>query len=618
MKNLRMIRSWQMIALLLIANVLFAQNISDLNKSKSNTANAELSGELMKWHKITITFIGPETSELDEYNPFMNYRLNVVFTHVGSGKTYTVPGYFAADGDAGESSATSGSKWRVHFAPPETGDWTYKVDFRKGRWVAVSDRQNTGESGAYMDGAEGSFSVKASDKNGRDNRAKGMLLYDGSLYLKYAETGKAMLKIGADAPENFLAYEDFDGDFKNDGHKDNLVKSWEPHLKDWKEGDPTWQDGKGKAIIGAVNYLASKGMNAFSFLTMNIVGDDQNVFPYVDYDTYDRFDCSRLDQWEVVFEHGDHLGMFLHFKLMEQENQGLLDNGAIGAYTKLYYRELMARFGHHLALNWNIGEEFGDWVSNHKTPPLFTVQRLAAAEYFYSHDPYHHHIVIHNGVSFKDILGPESKYTGASLQTGKTDFSMVHKRILYWLNASKEAGKQWAVSVDEPGDAQHALVPDSEDPDHDNARINGLWGAFMAGGWGTEWYFGYDHPHSDLTCQDYRSRDLFWDQGKHLLDFFEGNNIPFTETENHDELVGEGDYCLATPGEFYIVFLRMGNGTIKLDQDTENYKILWFDPRNGGDMQGGSRKKIRGGKVQDLGVAPSAPGKDWVVLLIKE
>ena len=33
-----------------------------------------------------------------------------------------------------------------------------------------------------------------------------------------------------------------------------------------------------RTIIGAVNYLASKGMNAFSFLTNNIGGDDQKCF----------------------------------------------------------------------------------------------------------------------------------------------------------------------------------------------------------------------------------------------------------------------------------------------------------------------------------------------------
>jgi hypothetical protein len=57
----------------------------------------------------------------------------------------------------------------------------------------------------------------------------------------------------------------------------------------------------------------------FHFLTNNIEGDDQNVFPYINYDTWDRFDCSKLDQWEMVFDHGQKLGLFLHFKTLESE-----------------------------------------------------------------------------------------------------------------------------------------------------------------------------------------------------------------------------------------------------------------------------------------------------------
>jgi len=579
---------------------------------------AQVTGELKMWHKITLTFDGPETSEMDDLNPFMNYRFNVYFTHKESGKTLTVPGYFAADGNAGETSATSGSKWRVHFAPEEIGTWSYKVDFRKGNWLAVSERNNAGESAGFMDGTEGSFDVAKSDKTGSDNRAKGRLQYDGTRYLKFAETGKPMLKVGPDSPENFLSYADFDGTFHNDGHKDDLVKTWEPHLKDWREGDPTWKNGKGKAIIGAVNYLASKGMNVFSFLTLNIEGDDQNVFPFVDYDTYNRFDCSKLDQWEVVFNYADNLGMFLHFKLLEQECQGLLDNGAIGAYTKLYYREIMARFGHHLALNWNIGEESGDWAKNHKTPPMNTTQRLAAAEYFYQNDPYRHHVVIHCPPAFDDILGSESKYTGLSVQLGTDEFRNVHESALKWLKLSKEAGKQWAVSMDETGGAQHSLLMDSEDPNHDMARINSLWGSFLAGAWGNEFYFGYAHPHSDLTCEDFRTRDLFWNQCKYLLDFFEDNQIQVQETENYTDLVQKGDYCLANPGKMYIVFLRNGSGTINLENQTGEFMVKWFDPRNGGTIQSGKVTSVQGGKVQNIIGAPSDANKDWVVLLSKK
>lgn len=578
----------------------------------------KVSGELKKWHKLSLEFEGPNTSESAEENPFLNYRLNVVFKHATTGKAYLIPGYYAADGDAGNTGSTTGNIWKVHFAPDETGEWSYEVDFKKGKWAAVRTSGKL-ESAAFMDGASGKFTIAQSDKSGRDFRSKGRLDYVGERYLKFAGTGEYFLKCGSDAPENLLAYDQFDGTFKNDGHKDELVKTWEAHRQDWKEGDPTWNNGKGKELIGAINYLASKGMNAFSFLTMNIAGDDQNVFPYVDYDTYDRFDTSKLDQWEVLFEHADKLGMFLHFKTLEHENQGLLDNGGTGLYTKLYYRELVARFGHHLALNWNLAEETGDWTVTPPTFPIDVAERLRLAEYISSIDPYKHHIVIHNGDWFDGLYGTNSKFTGASLQTNKEDFRNVHKSVLRILNDSKEAGKIWAVACDEPGDAQHALITDAEDPQHNDARKNGLWGAMMAGAWGTEWYFGYKHPHSDLSCQDFRSRDLFWDQGRWCLEFFNNNQIPVWEMESMDALISsEGDYVLAKPGSIYVVYLKNGGeSSLDLGNDNVAYELQWYNPRKGGALQKGKVKTISGSGKKSLGMPPKEKDQDWVVLVSK-
>lgn len=574
----------------------------------------EFTGELKKWHKITLSFEGPETSETEGFNPFMNYRLDVTFVHKNSGKTYKVPGYFAADGNAGNSSSNSGNVWKVHFNPDEVGYWTYSVQFRKGKWVAVSDRDEPGESGEYMDGKKGSFDITASDKSGRDFRSKGRLQYVGERYLKFAETQEYFLKSGPDAPENLFSYVDFDGTFHNDGHKDELVKTWEPHFKDWREGDPTWKAGQGKALIGALNYIASEGQNSISFLTLNIVGDDQNVFPFIDYNTYDRYDISKLDQWEIVFEHAQKLGLFLHFKTQEMENQGLLDGGGVGATRKLYYRELIARFGHHNALNWNMGEEIGDWVKNHKTPPQFKDQRLAMAQYFYDHDPYRHHVVIHNGNMFDDILGADSKYSGISLQTHHEDFRLVHPWVIEWLDKSAAAGKQWAIAVDEPGDAQHSLMPDSDDPDHNVARQDALWGAFMAGAWGLEWYFGYQHDHSDLSCQDWRSRDLFWDQCRVALDFF--NALPFTQMKSTDGLLSTKDYCFSQDGNVYVVYLRNGGETkLNLSGVAGRFEAKWLDPRTG-KYEKKSKMVDAGGEV--LLTAPKkAFNKDWAILLTK-
>ena len=75
-----------------------------------------VTGELQKWHTVAITFNGPNTSENSTANPFLDYRLNVTFSSP-NGKTFVVPGFYAADGNAAETSANSGNKWRVRLLP---------------------------------------------------------------------------------------------------------------------------------------------------------------------------------------------------------------------------------------------------------------------------------------------------------------------------------------------------------------------------------------------------------------------------------------------------------------------------------------------------------------------
>ncbi len=110
--------------------------------------------------------------------------------------------------------------------------------------------------------------------------------YVGEHYLRFSGTapeapnGDWFFKGGADSPENALAYNDFD----HTPNIGNRRKSWKPHQKDYDAKDVasyTWQKGKGSEILGMVNYLLGKGLNAFSFLTFSLHGDDDNVFPHV-------------------------------------------------------------------------------------------------------------------------------------------------------------------------------------------------------------------------------------------------------------------------------------------------------------------------------------------------
>ncbi len=571
---------------------------------------ASISGELRKWHKVTLDFDGPSTSETATPNPFTNYRLDVTFRHSGSGKSYVVPGYYAADGDAADTSATSGDVWRVHFAPDETGSWTYAASFRSGSNVAMADTRTAGTSGGHFDGETGNFTIAATDKSGRDFRGKGRLQYVGKHHLRFAETGGYFMKAGVDAPENLLAYTDFDGEFKTDGREDDFVRGFEPHVQDWSTGDPVWQGSKGKGLIGAVNYLAAEGLNAFSFLTMNIDGDDKNVYPYTTYSERLRLDVSKLAQWEIVFEHGTRNGMYLHFKTQETENELLLDSGNMGNQRKLYYRELIARFGHHLALNWNLGEEINGATLQ---------QKQAWAQYFYDNDPYHHHLVIHNGATHYHLMGDASKLTGFSLQLNAENFTDNFAMTKDYIDRSVAAGKPWVVATDEPGDSRYSLRPDNNPgASHTNARKDALWGNIMAGGAGVEFYFGYALDHSDLTCNDFRSRDSFWPYCRAAVQFFENYKPPFQDMPNANSLVSgngnNGNRCLAKPGDTYLVQLRSGGShTLNLSGQSGSYRVRWFDPRNGGALVSGPT--LSGGGTRNLGSPPNSTSQDWIALV---
>ena len=619
----------------------FALIVSCNPESKNNI----ITGELRQWHKVTLTVDGPVARESDTViNPFLDYRMTVNFVHESGTLMYTVPGYFAADGDAANSSSESGNKWRSHLSPDIPGFWNYEVTILKGKNIAIDDMSiGTAETVHH---SKGRFNIMPTNKTDRDFRGKGRLKYIGKRYLQFSGNKEYFLKAGADSPENLLAYQDFDGTYSN--KKTGLVreneaatsglKSWDSHVRDWQKDDPTWQDGKGKGLIGALNYLAGKGCNAFSFLTYNAGGDGDDVWPFISRDNKFHYDCSKLDQWQVVFDHAQKLGLYLHFKLQETENDDnfngrlttvktSLDGGDLGTERKLYIRELVARFGYELALNWNLGEE------NTQSPE----QQKAMASYIHDTDPYSHHIVIHTFPDWQDrvympLTGDKSLITGISLQNSwLTD----HMRVLYWIKQAERSGKQWVVANDEQNPHYTGVRPDlayegfdgiarpegTQQYTIDDIRKYTLWGVFMAGGAGVEYYFGYTLPQNDLECNDWRSRDQSWNYCRIALDFFKNNNIQFWDMQSADSLIGNpgstnSRYCLARADDSYIIYLPEG-GSAELDMgnSTSPFRVEWYNPRRGGLLQNSTVKEIKGpGKVL-LGQPPVESDEDWVILV---
>ncbi len=608
-----------------------------------------ITGELKQWHKVTLVLDGPFANEKDDApNPFTDLAFNVTFTHESGSPKYTVPGYFAADGHAANSGAESGTKWLAHLSPDKAGTWIYKVSFTKGKHAALD---GGGEALKPFDGITGTFKVAASDKTGRDFRSKGRLQYVGKHHLQFAGSKEYFLKAGADAPETLLGYADFDN--THAGKPDKVpLKTWQPHVQDWKAGDPTWKDGKGKGLIGALNYLAGKGVNAFSFLTYNAAGDGDNVWPFVERNDKLHYDCSKLDQWGIVFDHATALGLYLHFKLQENESDDerlgmnrkpgklpeALDGGKLGIERKLYCRELIARFGHALALNWNIGEE--------NTQSTEEVRDMV--KFLHDTDPYQHHIVLHTFPPeqekvYRPLIGDKSLLTGVSLQTS---WKQSHQRTLQWRKESAAAGRPWVVAHDEQNPASLGVPPDPGYKGHDGIAIdtnpNGpagegftaskpytihdvrklcLWGNLMAGGAGVEYYFGYKLPENDLVCEDFRSRDKSWDYCRLALNFFRDEKIPFAEMTSANALIGNSKddnskFCFAKAGEIYLVYLPDGGSTdLDLSGAKGAFTVKWFNPREGGAPTAKGAAALAGGSKGTL-TAPSAD--DWLAVVAKE
>ena len=570
--------------------------VQDETRPVHDTGTAcTIAGTRKKWHPLTVDFKGPQTNEkAGDPNPFLDYRLDVRFTSPG-GRVWNVPGFYAGDGDAGGS----GAIWRVRFAPDETGRWSFRASFRKGRHVAVSLDPGAGEPAAF-DGCEGSFAVDRPETDAPAFLRWGRLEYVGEHYLKFRD-GPYWLKGGCDSPEDFLAYEGFDA-------TPRATHAFEAHVAHWNPGDPDWNNGAGKGIIGALDYLASQHVNSVYFLPLNIGGDGKNVWPFLSdikekgHERNDNlhFDVGKLHQWEIVFDHAQRKGIFLHFVLNEAEegNKRELDDGQLGVERKLFYRELIARFGHHPALQWNLCEEYN---LGFKISPDAA---KAYAGYIQAIDPYDHPIAIHHAgkpiAAWKPFLG-DKRFTVTSFQT--RDIGVVEQ----WRDLSEDAGVPQVIGMDE-------FFPDKATVDNaERHRRQYIWPIYLSGG---QLEFILDDL---LKTEDFRTYEKHWRAMWYARRFCE-DHLPFWEMAPHDGLLtgesGNGE-VFALPGRIYAIYLPQGGrATLDLTGCPGNFTTRWYDPREG--VFQGYTGTLSGGRPVRLPAPPRKPEDDWTLLITLE
>jgi hypothetical protein len=150
----------------------------------------------------------------------------------------------------------------------------------------------------------------------------------------------------------------------------------------------------------------------------------------------------------------------------------------------------------------------------------------------------------------------------------------------------------------------------------------------QAGGAGVEYYFGYSYENSDLSCEDYSSREKMWQQSKYALDFFRDNKIPFQDmmsSQNTNSPVSvklpatSKDWLLSlVDSKRHIIYRKVGNapGATLTGLNPGTYDVKWYNPRTGGPMTRGSIMTFvvtDRSQVMSYGLPPNTPTLDWVI-----
>ncbi|MGE0144646.1 MAG: DUF5060 domain-containing protein [Planctomycetota bacterium] len=567
---------------------------------------------------------GLSEASLSPDNPFLDYRFHAVMVSP-SGRVFQVPGFYAADGFGGDR----GAVWKLRFTPDEPGGWGFIIQFERGNRLNIQPTTVAGTP-VFPHGFPFFFHVGPRRSTATGFYAKGPIDVRDGHHLRHRD-GSYFLKTGTNSPENFLGYAGFDGarDLGGLPRNQSFLHRYANHRVDWRPGDPNWSSGgdpdAGKGIIGALNYLAGVGVNGIYFLPMNLGGDAQDTFPFLDptgtsFAHLTHYDVGRMEQWNMVFEHAQSLGIMLDFVLAEEETEnvrwfGIGDTDA----RRLFLKQMVAMFGHHPGMRWILCEE------NAPEPNFeFTVGQLSAmGNWIRQWSPLPHPIGVHtipdDLTLYQQILTApfdSSWLSSASLQVHSNYNPTTENAVALFASA----GRSVAVHVDEIGPEETGVSATN----HEHIRKLVLWDVLLSGGQ-IAWYFG---AHAlpvggDQDAEDFRTRDGMWRFTRHARRLLE--RVPFHDMMPADDLVtndtrhatyGDAE-VLAQTGVAYVVYYAAATATGSLDLSAEpagrSFEGRWYDPRLGVDV--GAPFGLAGGGVRTLPSAPSPAGADWVLLV---
>jgi hypothetical protein len=507
--------------------------------------------EAFDFVEVTAQVFAPHPS-----NPFTDGSIRGTFKTASGNKQWNVEGFCDSE---------DGSIYRLRFMPLTSGDYTYSVEYRQGWFKKTSS---------------GTFHV-------REGHRRGMVRIDpeNHWHFVWGGTGEHYFFNGTTAYW-LMGWRDeqviqasierlhqlkinrmrvtvagrtnvYYGEPVMDG------PNWSPFIRPWE----TLKDVRYLHILGRIGQRL--GIDGGLFDSLANLGVAQDLYhPGFD---YSRFQVSYWQKLERALRFARDRDMI--FSLVLDMNDSRVHPAPGSADEQRFIKYAIARFGAFSNITWDLGDDLDRYRDDRWTHTMGTQIK--------EWDPYGHLATSHPVDNVhQDRTSDWFDFTSFQEWSREQHAFMLAER-----KKQERLGRIIPQTNEEYGYEDHyPLWTKGLGSDSADTLCRTAWEIVMAGGYQTTGETARRGtnvlPDTGGGWMNGRGDDtMTMLQGyAHIVDFF--TSFEWWKTEPHDELVNNGNYCLAKPGEIYAIYLPSG-GDVTVQMQPGQYAAAWWNPKTG-------------------------------------
>jgi hypothetical protein len=562
---------------------------------------------LLFWARLpalSVSFSQP-ASEVDAYdfieiaanvsaprarNPFTDASIRATFEMVGENRRWQVDGF---------SDAEDGSLYRVRFMPNAPGDYIYSAEYRQG-WSRTT---STGRFHVHNSGRRGPIRV--------DREYPWHFVWEGTGEHYFFNGATAYWLIGW--ADDRIIESSIERLHKLKVNRIRVTIAGrtstyfgEPVMpgRNWTSFITPWPADRGQRMLHFLGRLGQRSGMTFgrsAFDALSELGAAEDIYhPGFD---YSRFRVSYWQKFERALRYARDRDVIFSLILDMNDSRVHPAPGSEDEYR--FIRYAIARFGAFSNITWDLGDDLDRYRDDRWTRVTGTLIK--------QWDPYRHLATSHPVDNVhQDRTSDWFDFTSFQEWSRTQHAFMTAER-----QAQQRLGRAIPLTNEEYGYEDHypMWAPEPEAESADTLRRM-AWEIVMAGGYQTA---GETARRGTNVWPDTGGG---WMNGRgddsmtmlkgyaHMVEFF--TSFDWWRSEPRDDLVSDGKYCLAKPGETYAIYLPRG-GHVTVQLQPGDYHGVWWNAATG-ERTALPLVAARGSSW----TSPDAPGTgDWALLLRK-